>query len=79
MSPEHDNPYWRRKQIDQAIDWRKQHLPWDISPVRVRMKAAQLHEALGYPLPRGPHPVPSYCTYRGFRIEATVPDSAPGA
>jgi len=66
------NPYQRRRAIDAAVDARRKYQSWSFAAIKVRMTAPAMMEALGYPVPRGPHPCPSHCLYRGYRIEATL-------
>lgn len=42
----------------------------NVTPIVVPWTPAEVHTALGYPVPNGPHPPPQRVLYRGYAIEA---------
>lgn len=63
------NPYEHRRQIDKMVDYRRAYRPNDTAPIRLKLTGEEIHKAVGYPVPRPPHPCPNSCWYRGYRLE----------
>jgi hypothetical protein len=66
-----ENHFKDRRIIDKMVDYRRAFRSWDVSAIRVKLSAPDLHKAVGYPPPRPGAEYPNSLTYRGYRIEAT--------
>jgi hypothetical protein len=64
-----DKHYRERRIIDAMVDYRKEYKPLDTGPITVNLDPKALHEALGYPIPRGPQGIPSGVMYREYRVQ----------
>jgi hypothetical protein len=64
-----------RQIIDSLVDERERQnfgrFQRDATPIQVPWHAEALHQALGYPLPPGPHPPPDRVLYRRYAIVCT--------